>query len=97
VSERSIDPRLKTSIWIKIGVITLVLIAGMLIYQQITASRLAECKSKALLASSIIQVLDVRLSGLKCEFLTQHVVAGRAINTPDWQPEFIFDIYVDKK
>ena len=88
------QPASRTSGWIKLSAVCLVLLTGMFGCQQIRASQLAGCRETALRAKSIITVLDVRVGGLQCEYLVRHNYDGAKA---DWVEPYIFDIYVEKE
>jgi hypothetical protein len=87
-----IAPANVTSGWIKIGAASLVLLTAMFGCQQFNASKLADCRSQALQTNSLGRVLDVRLSGLQCEYLIQMSTFGVIEPRPaEWMPQSSFE------
>lgn len=83
----------KTSLWIILSAICLLLLVGMFGWQQYSASKLADCRFQALSADIITRVIDVRVVGLACEYLVQPVVGGDAVGAPNWASQSSFDLY----
>ena len=87
--------KVETSPWTKIIAVSLVLLVAMFGYQQFQASKLSDCRSNALQVTMLIKVLDIRVSGLQCEYLIQYDNFGiGSPKKPDWVPQYILDIHI---
>jgi len=85
--------RAETSGWIKLIAVCLVALLIMFGYYQFSSSRLADCRSQALQANTLGRVLDVRLSGLECEYLVQMSTFGVSVpESPRWMPQSSFEV-----
>ena len=86
------------NIWTKIIAVSLIALVVMFGYSQLSASKIADCRSQAMQANSLIRVVDVRWSMSGCEYLAQHDNFGIGLpNPPVWMQQHTFQIYKAKR
>jgi hypothetical protein len=91
--EAGAPPKQISNIWIKMLVICLILILGILMYQQFISSKIADCRSQAFQVSERGRVFDVRINGFQCEFLVQQSTYGGPLDPPEWVSQELFNSF----
>ena len=90
--------KVETSPWIKTIAVCFIALICLLGWQQFTASKLADCGSKALQRNSFMRILDVRMNGFDCEYLMEVSTFGAEGVTPkpaEWVGQSSIDMFME--